>query len=306
MIRFLMHRLLMALAVALAVSALSFSLLYLAGDPALVVAGESATEADIQAVRHQYGFDRPFATQYMAWVGRALQGDFGESFYFKAPVAQMIADRLPTTLILGFSAIVFAILLAVPLGVVAAIRPNSWIDRAALLLAVVGQAVPTFWLALVLIVVFAVRFPILPASGSETWRHFILPTIVLGYYAAPAIMRLTRAGMIDVLGADYIRTARAKGLPSSQILIRHAMRNAMLPVVSLAAVQFGFMLGGSVVVETVFALHGLGYFAWEAINRSDMPAVQAIILVMSLIYIALVLCADLVNAWLDPRLRVKS
>lgn len=304
MIRFLLHRLLLALAVAIAVSAISFSLLHMASDPALVIAGESATEADIQAVREQYGFDRPLTAQYLAWVGRALHGDFGESFYFKMPVAELIADRLPTTLLLGVCAIVFAIVLAVPLGVLAALRPNSWIDRSALLLAVVGQAVPTFWLALVLIVLLAVRFPLLPASGSDTWRHFVLPTLVLGYYAAPAIMRLTRAGMIEVLGADYIRTARAKGLPAGKILLRHALRNAMLPVVSLAAVQFGFMLGGSVVVETVFALHGLGYFAWEAINRSDLPAVQAIILVMSVIYIALVLLADLLNAWMDPRVRV--
>jgi len=306
MIRFFFQRLWLALAVAIAVSAISFSLLHLASDPALVVAGDGATELDIVAIRSAYGFDRPLVEQYLGWVGRALQGDLGESYYFKLPVASMIADRLPTTLALGCAGIVFAILLSVPLGVLAALRPNSWIDRLALLVAVAGQAVPTFWLALMLIVAFAIHWPLLPASGSDSWRHFVLPTVVLGYYAAPAIMRLTRAGMIEVLGSDYIRTARAKGLPERAILLRHALRNAMLPVVSLAAVQFGFMLGGSVVIETVFALHGLGYFAWEAINRSDLPVVQAIILVLSFMYIGLVLCADMLNAWLDPRIRVGS
>ena len=163
---------------------------------------------------------------------------------------------------------------------------------------------PSFWFALVLIVMFAVWYPIFPTTGSETWVHFVLPTIVLGYYATPAIMRLTRTGMLEVLGSDYIRTARAKGLPQHIILFKHALRNAVIPVVSLAAVQFGFMLGGSIVIESIFALHGAGYLAWESIGRNDLPVVQAVVLVFSLFYIVLTFLSDLLNAWLDPRIRV--
>ena len=191
-----------------------------------------------------------------------------------------------------------------PLGVAAAIRPNSLIDRLALILSVTGQALPSFWLALMLIFLFSVTYPIFPISGSDTWMHFVLPTVVLGYYATPAIMRLTRTGMLEVLSSDYIRTARAKGLNPLRVLFKHALRNAIIPVVSLAAVQFGFMLGGSIVVETVFALHGAGFLAWESIGRNDLPTVQGLILVFALIFILLTFCADLLNAWLDPRIRV--
>ena len=295
----------MAILVALTVSVISFSLLYLSGDPAIAVAGESASDEDIQAVRLLYGFDRPVTEQYFSWMTRALSGDLGQSYYFKTNVSELIAERMPTTMILGFSAMAFAVIFAVPLGTFAAIRPNSVIDRIALLLSVVGQAMPSFWFGLVLVVLFSVKLGWLPVSGSETISHFIMPTIVLGYYATPAIMRLTRAGMLEVLSADYIRTAHAKGLTSGVILFKHALRNAIIPVVSLAAVQLGFMLGGSVIVESIFALHGAGYLAWESIGRNDFPTVQGLILVFSGIYISLTFISDLINAWLDPRIRTR-
>ena len=212
MLRFLLKRLGLAALVALTVSLISFSLLFLAGDPAVALAGEAATEEDIEAIRTQYGFDRPIPVQYVAWLTGAFTGDFGNSYYFNTPVIDLISDRLPTTMQLGLAGITFALLLAVPLGVIAAIRPNSLIDRFALFISVVGQAMPTFWFSLILIVIFAVNMGWVPVSGSGTWQHFILPTIVLGYFATPGIMRLTRAGMLEVLRADYIRTARAKGL----------------------------------------------------------------------------------------------
>jgi len=297
-------RIVLAILVALTISMLVFSLLYLSGDPATALAGESATSADIEKIRHAYGFDRPVWVQYLSWLANAAQGEFGNSLYFRLPVWDLILERLPTTMTLGVSAMSFAIVLAIPLGVLAAMFPNSLIDRAALFMAVVGQAMPSFWFALMLIVLFAFTWPVLPASGSDTWRHFVLPTIVLGYYATPAFMRLTRTGMLDVLSSDYIRTARAKGLRPWTVLFKHALRNAIIPVVSLAAVQFGFMLGGSVIIETVFALHGAGFLAWESISRSDFPTVQAILLLFSLLYIVLTFVADLLNAWLDPRIRV--
>jgi peptide/nickel transport system permease protein len=304
MLIYSLKRLLLALLVALTVSMISFGLLYIAGDPAIAMAGEAASAEDIEAIRALYGFDRPIPLQYLDWVARALTGDLGESFYFKTPVVALIAERLPTTMTLGLCAIVFAIVLAVPLGVAAAIRPNSLIDRLALIISVMGQALPSFWFALVLIFLLSVMVPIFPISGSDTWLHFVLPTIVLGYYATPAIMRLTRTGMLEVLGSDYIRTAYAKGLNPARVLFKHALRNAIIPVVSLAAVQFGFMLGGSIVVETVFALHGAGFLAWESIGRNDLPTVQGLILVFSLIFILLTFLSDVFNAWLDPRIRV--
>jgi peptide/nickel transport system permease protein len=304
MLVFALKRLGLAVLVTLTVSLLSFSLLFMSGDPASAIAGENASASDIEAIRTLYGFDRPFLVQYGGWLSGALRGDFGQSYYFKLPVSTLIADRLSVTMLLGVCGISFALLTAVPLGVVAAMRPNSFIDRAALFLSVMGQAMPSFWFGLVLIVIFSIQLNWLPPSGSSGWQDFIMPTVVLGYYAMPAIMRLTRAGMLEVLGADYIRTARAKGASEMRVMFKHALRNAIVPVVSLAAVQMGFMLGGSIVVESIFALHGAGYLAWESIARNDLPTVQALILIFSCFYIIFTFLSDLANAWLDPRIRV--
>jgi peptide/nickel transport system permease protein len=234
----------------------------------------------------------------------ALRLDFGNSFYFRGTVVELIADRLPVTLTLGAFAIAFALVVSIPLGVLAAVKQNTWIDRAALTVAVSGQAMPSFWFALILILVFAVTLRWLPVSGSDTWAHFVLPAIALGYYATPSIMRLTRTGMLDVLASDYIRTARAKGLRPNKVLFKHALRNALTPVVALAVVQFGFILSGSIVIETVFSLQGLGLLMWESIGRKDFPVVQAILLLIAMMYVALAFVADLLNAWLDPRIRI--
>lgn len=303
MFRYLLGRLGMAALVALTVSIISFALIYVSGDPAVALAGENATPDVVEQIRAQFGYDRPLPTQYLDWLFHALRGDFGISPYFKLHVSTLIADRLKVTMTLGALGISFALLVGVPMGVLAAMRPNSLIDRVALFIAVVGQAIPSFWFGLLLIVAFSVRLGWLPASGAQSWEGFVLPTIVLGYYATPAIMRLTRTGMLEVLSSDYIRTARAKGVKPRKILFKHALRNAIIPVVSLAAVQVGFMLGGSVVTESVFALHGAGYLAWQSISRNDLPTMQALILVFSLFYIFFTFLADVLNAWLDPRLR---
>ena len=304
MLAYCLKRTLLAALVALTVSIISFALLHLSGDLAQALAGPSATAADIAQVRQAYGLDRPIIVQYADWIARALRGDFGESFFLKVPVGELIADRLPVTLTLGVCALAFALALSLPLGVAAAVRPNSWLDRLALGLSVLGQALPSFWFALILIILFGLKLRWLPVSGSSTWQHFVLPAIALGYYAAPAFMRLTRAGMIEVLASDYIRTARAKGLRTGSVLFKHALRNAVIPVVAVAAVQFGFMLGGSIVIESVFSLHGVGYLGWEAISRADFPVVQAIVLILACIYVVLTLLADMLSAVLDPRIRV--
>ncbi|MGY6411667.1 MAG: ABC transporter permease [Alkalilacustris sp.] len=304
MLRFLIRRVGVAVAVALTVSVLTFGLANLASDPAIAMAGDTASAAEIQQIREQFGFDRPLAVQYVDWLTSAMQGDFGQSYRLRRPVSELIATRLPVTMALGGAALAFAIVLAIPMGVIAALRPNSWIDRTALTIAVFGQAMPTFWFALMMMLVFSVWLGWLPASGGATWWHFIMPAVALGYYATPAFMRLTRAGMLEVMRADYIRTARAKGLHPRVVVFKHALRNAIIPVVSLAAVQFGFMLGGSVVIETLFSMPGLGYLAWQSISRADLPVVQAIVLIIALIYVVLTLVADLLNAWFDPRVRL--
>jgi len=304
MLIYAIQRLSVALLVALTVSLLTFSMIYLSGDPAMALAGETATQADIENIRRVYGYDQPIYVQYFDWLGNALTGNLGQSHYLNSPVSEVIFSRLPVTMILGASALSFGLFLAIPLGVLAAMRPNTLIDRFALGLAVIGQALPSFWFALIMIFFFGVALRWLPITGSDSWLNFVMPSIALGYYITPAVMRLTRAGMIEVLSSDYIRTARAKGLRPRVVLFKHALRNAIIPVVSLAAVQFGFMLGGSIVIETIFAINGLGQLAWESILRADLPVMQAIVLVLSCIYIILTFVADLLNAFLDPRIRV--
>ena len=281
MLIYAVKRLSVAILVALTVSLLTFSMIYLSGDPAMALAGEAATQADIENIRRVYGYDQPIYVQYFDWLGNALKGNLGQSHYLNSPVSEVIFTRLPVTMILGASALSFGLLLAIPLGVLAAMRPNTLIDRFALGLAVIGQALPSFWFALIMIFFFGVALRWLPITGSDSWLNFVMPSIALGYYITPAVMRLTRAGMIEVLSSDYIRTARAKGLRPSIVLFKHALRNAIIPVVSLAAVQFGFMLGGSIVIETIFAINGLGQLAWESILRADLPMMQAIVLVLS-------------------------
>lgn len=304
MLQYLIRRLGVAVLVALTVSLITFSMIYLSGDPAVALAGEAATQEDIQNIRRVYGYDQPILVQYVNWLMNALQGDFGQSHYLKKPVAEVIFERLPTTMLLGALALAFALALSIPLGVIAAMRPNSLIDRTALTIAVVGQAMPSFWFALTMMLWLGIYWRVLPITGTKSWANFVMPAIALGYYITPAVMRLTRAGMIEVLQSDYIRTARAKGLRPLTVLFKHALRNAVIPVVALAAVQFGFMLGGSIVIETIFAINGLGFLAWESIQRADLPMMQAIVLVLSVFYIVLTFLADMLNAWLDPRIRV--
>ncbi|WP_185983015.1 ABC transporter permease [Aureimonas mangrovi] len=305
MLLYMAQRIGLAVCVCLAVSLLAFLLLNASGDVASAIAGEEATPAQMAAIRAELGLDRPWPVRYVEWLSAALTGDFGNSLFFRQPVAELVFYRLPNTLTLASMAVVVMLALSVPLGVLAALRPGSVIDRVALAIAVMGQALPNFWFGLILIVVFSLTLGWAPASGSTTLAHFILPAIALGYYSTPPMMRLIRAGMIEALSSDYIRTAKAKGISTCKIVFKHALRNAVIPVVSLLAVQFGNMLGGSVVIETVFGIQGLGFLAWESISRMDLPVVQAILLIVAVFYVVLVLLSDLVNSWLDPRIRIQ-
>jgi peptide/nickel transport system permease protein len=303
MLQFLVRRLIVAVLVAATVMTLAFVLTRLSGDLAISIAGPNATQADVEAVRKAYGLDRPLVTQFFAWVGNALTGDLGDSYFFKTRVSALIAERMPITLTLGLTGLVIALVVSLPLGILAAVRENTAFDRAVQVVALLGQAVPSFWLGLLLMITLGLQLGWLPISGTGSWENFVMPGIVLAFSAIPALTRLTRAGMIQAMGSDYIRTARAKGLSRASILLKHALRNAAIPVVAIAAVQLGFMLGGSIVIEQVFALHGVGFLAWESIQKNDFPVVQAVVLVLAVIYVGLTMLADLMNAVLDPRLR---
>jgi ABC-type dipeptide/oligopeptide/nickel transport system permease component len=303
MLQFLLRRALLAVLVCLTVLVVAFALTRLSGDLAISIAGPNATAEDVAIIRTNYGLDRPLPVQFLDWAVHAAEGDLGQSYLYHAPVAGLIKDRLPITLTLGLSGLCIALLVGIPLGILSAMYEGTLIDRGIGLVALFGQAMPSFWLGLVLIIVLGLRMQWLPISGVDTWDGYVMPGIVLAFSAIPALMRLTRAGMIDALASDYIRTARAKGLSTATIVLKHALRNAAMPVVSVAAVQLGFMLGGSIVIEAVFALHGIGYLAWESISKNDFPVVQAVVLFLAIIYIGLTLLADMMNAALDPRLR---
>lgn len=304
MLAYALRRAGLALAVGFTISLIAFLLLNFATDPAATIAGEEATNEEIAEIRRQFGFDRPIHIQYFDWLGGVVRGDFGESIYWRTSVADLVARHFPVTLLLAGMSLTVTILVAIPLGVAAAMRPNSAIDRAALSLAVAAQAIPNFWLGMMAILLLAVTWPLFPVSGNNTIWHFVLPSLVLGLSSVPSVMRLTRTGLLEVMGSDYIRTARAKGYRGTALLRRHAMRNALLPVVSVLAVQFGDKLGGAIVTETVFAINGIGRLAVESILAGDVPVVQMLLFLFAMFFVLANLLADLLNAWLDPRIRL--
>ena len=305
MLIFLARRALLAMLVTLTVLTVSFMLTRLTGDLAIAIAGPQASQADVEIIRKAYGLDRPLLVQFVNWVTDAATGDLGRSFFYQEDVTKLISARLPVTLTLGLTGLSIAILTAIPLGIIAAMREGTLLDRGIMTIAVIGQAMPSFWLGLTLVIIFGLKLPWFPISGVETWQGFVLPGIVLAFSAIPALMRLTRSGMVDALASDYIRTARAKGLSRAAIVLKHALRNAAMPVVAISAVQLGFMLSGSIVIETVFSLHGVGYLGWEAIGKNDFPVVQSVVLFLATVFVVLTLLADMLNAALDPRLRTQ-
>lgn len=304
MLKYMLRRLGVALLVAITVSLVTFSLIHLTGDPAMALAGESATEQDIRNIRRVYGFDKPFIVQYVNWLGSALTGDLGHSHYLKTDVANVIFERLPTTMTLGGCALAFALMLSIPLGVLAAIRPNTLVDRMALSLAVVGQALPSFWFALILIYWLGIEWRLLPITGTASWLNFIMPAVALGYYVTPAVMRLTRAGMLDVLASDYIRTARAKGVPEHRVVLKHALKNAFLPVLSYLGPATAMAMTGSFVVEKIFAVPGIGTHFVNAVLSKDLTLIMGVVLAYSTILIVLNLVVDILYRWVDPRIEI--
>ena len=303
---YIIKRLIQAVGVCLVISMISFFLLFLNTDPALLLLPPEAEMEDIAIFKKQMGLDRPVIVQYLDFLRKAvLHGDFGESFVAKIPAVDLIAQRFPATLKLAVAALIFVNLVAVPVGVISAIRRYSIIDNIATFAALVGQALPLYWFGIMLIIIFGVWLGWLPISGSHSPVHLILPAVTLGSWILPINMRLVRSSMLDVLAQDYIRTARAKGIVERRVLYKHAFKNAAIPLVTVMGMQFGLLLGGAVVTETVFAWPGLGRLAVDSIRMGDYPVVQAIVVVFALCVILGNLAADILAALIDPRIRLE-
>lgn len=303
MTEYILQRLVQALLIAILISLTTFLLLFVAKDPARALAAPDASPADIQLLRERYGLDRPVPEQYLRWAARAVRGDFGNSLYSQQPVSRLIVPRIVATFQLAGVSILLTVMMAVPLGVLAAVRRGSFADLLASALAVAGQAMPIFWFGLMLIILFSVQLGWLPVSGRGTWRHLVMPSITLAVSVLPLTMRLTRSAMLDVIAQDYVRTATAKGLQRRTVVWKHAARNAATPVVLALGMQFGALLGGTVVTETVFAWPGIGDLAVVSVNTADLPVVQAIVLFAAGVVVLSNLLADVVVGLLDPRVR---
>jgi len=302
---YIIKRLIESIGVCLVISMISFFLLFLNTDPALLLLPPEAEVEDIAIFKKQMGLDRPVIVQYLDFLRKVvLHGDFGESFLAKIPAMELIADRLPATIRLAVAALLVINIIALPVGVIAAIRRYSLMDNIATFTALVGQAMPLYWFGIMLIIIFGVWLGWLPISGSDSLLHLILPAITLGSWILPVNMRLVRSGMLEVLNQDYIRTARAKGLAEKKVLIKHAFKNAAIPVVTVSGMQFGALLGGAVVTETVFAWPGLGSLAVDSIRMGDYPVVQAIVVIFAMFVVIANLTADIVAALIDPRIRL--
>lgn len=303
MIRYILGRLLYAAAVIVGVSLAVFFLVRLGGDPTALFLPPESSAQEIARVRKLMGFDRPLWEQYADFAWKALHGDFGRSLRYQQPAMSLVMERMPATLQLGAAALVLSLLVSVPLAILAATHRGSLLDRVGLLVSLIGQSFPTFWLAIMLILIFSEIWGILPPSGRGTWRHLVMPSVALAAYSTAIITRLLRSSLIEVLQQDYIRTARGKGLPGSAVVFGHALRNAAIPTLTVVGLQVGALLGGAVITEEIFAYPGVGRLAIQAIANRDFTVVQAFVVFMATLIVAINLLVDLGYALLDPRLR---
>lgn len=303
---YLARRLAQMLIVVLMVSIVSFGLLFLTGDPTELLLGPGVdvmTQQQIEEFRHARGFDRPWLFQYLTFLAGAVRGDFGDSLRHNRPASEVVWERVPATVQLGLIALVLSVALGVPLGVISATRRGSLVDAGAMLVSLLGQSVPSFWLGIVLIMIFGVYLHVLPISGRGSWQHLVLPAVTLAAFPLARNARLTRSSVLEVLHQEYVRTARAKGVSEVGVIYRHALRNALIPVVTVIGLQLGFLLGGSVIVETIFAWPGVGRAIVQAIGNKDFPVVQAGVTMLAVTFVAVNLFVDLLYAILNPRIR---
>jgi peptide/nickel transport system permease protein len=300
---YLLRRLALSLTAMLGVITIVFVLLHASGDPAALLVTQNATKQDMERIRQAYGLDRPLSVQYGRFIARVARGDLGYSYRQGLPVTELIGERLGATFELALAALAVAMLLGVALGMVAAARRGSGVDTAAMTIALLGTSMPSFWLGLLLIIVFGVKLGWLPVSGYGGLDHLVMPAFVLGGFYAAQVSRLTRTSLLDVLAQDYVRTGRAKGLTGRVLLFKHALRNAALPVLTVLGLHFGQMLGGALIVESIFAWPGMGRLAVQAVLGRDFPVVQGAAIMGAAVFIAVNLTVDLLYGWVDPRLR---
>lgn len=301
---YILRRLAQAVPVFFLVATLVFSLIHLIpGDPVEILLGESAREADVEALRARLGLDRPLGEQYLAFWSGLVRGDLGVSVASGRPVTEMIRDHYPATLELALAGMLVALVLALPLGVTAALQRDRWVDHGSRFFALLGVSIPNFWLGPVLILIFSVHWNLLPVSGRGTWRHLILPAVTLGTALAGLLTRMVRSSLTEELRRPYLATARAKGLSRPRVVVRHALSNALIPVVTVVGLQFGALLTGTIITETIFSWPGLGRLLIQSIRTRDYPLVQAGVLIIALTYVLVNLATDVVYAWLDPRIR---
>ncbi len=303
MTRFLFNRLAQMLGVFLVISLVVFMLLVLTGDPIELLLPPAARIDQVEAMRVQLGLDRPWYVQYAKFVSSALRGDLGTSFYFNEPAIRLVLERLPASLELVLWTMVVSTFIAIPLGVAAAARPNSWLDRGVLVGSLIGISAPTFWIGIVLIALFVVAFQVFPSSGRGGWEHLVLPVTTLAFYRLALFVRVIRAGMLDVLGQDFIRTARAKGLLERMVVYRHALKNTLIPFVTIGGIQMGGLIAFAVVTEKIFAWPGMGRLLLISIERLDYPVVVAYAIVTAGLFTVINLTVDLLYALIDPRIR---
>lgn len=273
------------------------------GDPVVLLVEPGASKDDVEMIRQQLGLDRSLWVQYVSFMSALLQGDFGKSFYYRTPVLELYLSRLPHSLALAAAAMVFSLLIGIPTGIIAAVRVNSWWDSAGKIFALLGLSLPAFWVGLVMILVFSVYLGWLPSSGSGTMWHLVMPAVSLGWVFAAAHMRLTRSSMLDVLGSEYIKLARLKGLPEALVISKHALKNALIPVLTLAGINLVLMVNVAIVVETVFAWPGIGRLLYEGIAFRDFPVVQATVILGGAMIVVVNFVVDLLYAVIDPRIR---
>ncbi|HEY6633302.1 MAG TPA: ABC transporter permease [Rhizobiaceae bacterium] len=305
MLPFLIKRLLQAILVLIGVSFLTFIVAHLTGDPVELMARENATEEDKQQLREYLGLDRPLAEQYLSFIGNALQGDLGYSFVQRAKVTELIAERVPATLELAAAGFLLSLVIAIPLGIIIALKRNTFWDLVVTALAMIGQAAPGFWIGLMLIVLFAVELKLLPVSGYGGGAYLVLPAITLALQSAARLTRLVRASMLEVLDADYIRTARSKGLRERTVLFVHAFRSSMIPVVTMAGLELAELVSGAFITETIFAWPGVGRLAVNAVYQRDFPLIQGVVLLAAVFFVVINFLIDVLYVVIDPRVKLK-
>src|SRR5467141_2796790 len=285
---------------------LAFAILHVIGDPVLLLLPQNAGREEYERYHTLLGLDKPVYVQYWKFASRAVQGEFGRSWYTDTPAFTLVLERMPPTLYLTTAGLVAALLIALPLGILAALKRHSFVDNLCTMIAVAGQAMPIFWLGIMLIIIFAVRLKTLPASGYGTWQHFVMPAFCLGAALAPITMRLVRSGVIEVMSMEFIKTARAKGLAEGRVVVKHAFRNACIPVITVLGLQFGQLLGGAIITETVFAWPGVATLTVDSIRNQDFPVVQCAVVLLALIIVFVNAIVDLIVGFIDPRIRAAS